>query len=145
MNFNKMKSRFYNLKYVILYTLIFFLFGSIIELYLIKHYEDVIQIIPIFCLGVSLGSLIILYFRVSKLTINLFKVSLSVISFVGLLGVILHLNSNFQFEKEMRPSSSTMDLFIESLSGALPALAPLNLVLLAMVGYSYVLTINQKR
>ena len=42
MNFNKMKSRFYNLKYVILYTLIFFLFGSIIELYLIKHYEDVI-------------------------------------------------------------------------------------------------------
>lgn len=144
MNFNKMKSRFYNLNYVILYTLIFFLFGSIIELYLIKHYEDVIQIIPIFCLGVSLGSLIILYFRVSKLTINLFKVSLSVISFVGLLGVILHLNSNFQFEKEMRPSSSTMDLFIESLSGALPALAPLNLVLLAMVGYSYVLTINQK-
>jgi hypothetical protein len=121
------------------------LFGSIIELYLIKHYEDVIQIIPIFCLGVSLGSLIILYFRVSKLTINLFKASLSVISFVGLLGVILHLNSNFQFEKEMRPSSSTMDLFIESLSGALPALAPLNLVLLAMVGYSYVLTINQKR
>lgn len=145
MNFNKIKSRFYNLKYVILYTLIFFLFGSIIELYLIKHYEDVIQIIPIFCLGVSLGSLIILYFRVSKLTINLFKASLSVISFVGLLGVILHLNSNFQFEKEMRPSSSTMDLFIESLSGALPALAPLNLVLLAMVGYSYVLTINQKR
>lgn len=144
MNFNKIKSRFYNLKYVILYTLIFFLFGSIIELYLIKHYEDVIQIIPIFCLGVSLGSLIILYFRVSKLTINLFKGSLSVISFVGLLGVILHLNSNFQFEKEMRPSSSTMDLFIESLSGALPALAPLNLVLLAMVGYSYVLTINQK-
>jgi hypothetical protein len=139
-----MKSRFYNLKYVILYTLIFFLFGSIIELYLIKHYEDVIQIIPIFCLGVSLGSLIILYFRVSKLTINLFKASLSVISFVGLLGVILHLNSNFQFEKEMRPSWSTMDLFIESLSGALPALAPLNLVLLAMVGYSYVLTINQK-
>jgi len=144
MNFNKIKSRFYNLKYVILYTLIFFLFGSIIELYLIKHYEDVIQIIPIFCLGVSLGSLIILYFRVSKLTINLFKASLSVISFVGLLGVILHLNSNFQFEKEMRPSSSTMNLFIESLSGALPALAPLNLVLLAMVGYSYVLTINQK-
>jgi len=144
MNFNKIKSRFYNLKYVILYTLIFFLFGSIIELYLIKHYEDVIQIIPIFCLGVSLGSLIILYFRVSKLTINLFKGSLSVISFVGLLGVILHLNSNFQFEKEMRPSSSTMNLFIESLSGALPALAPLNLVLLAMVGYSYVLTINQK-
>ena len=145
MNFNKIKARFYNLKYVILYTLIFFLFGSLIELYLIKHYEDIIQIIPIFCLGVSLGSLLILYFRVSKLTINLFKGSLSVISFVGLLGVILHLNSNFQFEKEMRPSSSTMDLFIESLSGALPALAPLNLVLLAMVGYSYVLTINQKR
>lgn len=145
MNFNKIKARFYNLKYVILYTLIFFLFGSLIELYLINHYEDTFQIIPIFCLGVSLGSLIILYFRVSKLTINLFKASLLVISFVGLLGVILHLNSNFQFEKEIKPSSSTMDLFIESLSGALPALAPLNLVLLAMVGYSYVLTINQKQ
>ena len=45
----------------------------------------------------------------------------------------------------MRPNSNSLDLFIESLSGALPALAPLNLVLLAMVGYSYLLTVNQNK
>tara|TARA_B100000925_G_scaffold198898_1_gene150649 strand:- start:408 stop:614 length:207 start_codon:yes stop_codon:yes gene_type:complete len=67
------------------------------------------------------------------------------ISLAGLMGVVLHLNSNYEFEKEMKPTSNSFDLFIESLSGALPALAPLNLVLLAMVGYSYILTINQNQ
>lgn len=145
MDYNKIKSRFYSLKYVILYTLIFFLLGSLTELYLIKHYEDTTQTIPIFCIGLSLASLIVLYFKVSKLTIILFKLSLFLISLVGLSGVFLHLNSNYEFEKEMRPNSNSLDLFIESLSGALPALAPLNLVLLAMVGYSYLLTIDQNK
>ncbi len=145
MDYNKIKSRFYSLKYVILYTLIFFLLGSLTELYLIKHYEDTTQTIPIFCIGLSLASLIVLFFKVSKLTIILFKLSLFVISLVGLSGVFLHLNSNYEFEKEMRPNSNSLDLFIESLSGALPALAPLNLVLLAMVGYSYLLTIDENK
>ena len=145
MDYNKIKSRFYSLKHVILYTLIFFLLGSLTELYLIKHYEDTTQTIPIFCIGLSLASLIMLYLKVSKLTIILFKLSLFVISLVGLSGVFFHLNSNYEFEKEMRPNSTSLDLFIESLSGALPALAPLNLVLLAMVGYSYLLTIDQNK
>ena len=145
MDYNKIKSKFYSLKYVILYTLIFFLLGSLTELYLIKHYEDTTQTIPIFCIGLSLASLIVLYFKVSKLTIILFKLSLFVIFLVGLSGVFLHLNSNYEFEKEMRPYSTSLDLFIESLSGAFPALAPLNLVLLAMVGYSYLLTIDQNK
>ena len=145
MDYNKIKNRFHSLKFVILYTLVFFLLGSLMELYLIKHYEDTIQIIPIFCIGISLTSLIILYFRVSKLTIILFKLSLFVISLAGLSGVFLHLNSNYEFEKEMNPTYNSLDLFIESLSGALPALAPLNLVLLAMVGYSYVLTLIKKK
>ena len=145
MDYNKIKSKFYSLKYVILYTLIFFLLGSLTELYLIKHYEDTTQTIPIFCIGLSLASLIMLYLKVSKLTIILFKLSLFVISLVGLSGVFFHLNSNYEFEKEMRPNSTSLDLFIESLSGALPALAPLNLVLLAMVGYSYLLTIDQNK
>ena len=145
MDYNKIKSRFYSLKHVILYTLIFFLLGSLTELYLIKHYEDTSQIIPIFCIGLSLTCLIILFFRVSKLTIILFKLSLFVISLAGFMGVVLHLNSNYEFEKEMRPNSNSLDLFIECLSGALPALAPLNLVLIAMVGYSYLLTVNQNK
>ena len=145
MDCNKIKFRFFSLKYVILYTLVFFLFGSLTELYLIKHYDDTSQIIPIFCIGLSLTCLIILFFRVSKLTIILFKLSLFMISLAGLMGVVFHLNSNYEFEKEMKPTSNSFDLFIESLSGALPALAPLNLVLLAMVGYSYILTINQNQ
>jgi hypothetical protein len=145
MDYNKIKSRFFSLNYFILYTLVFFLFGSLTELYLIKHYEDTTQIIPIFCIGLSLACLIILYFRVSKFTIVLFKLSLFAISLAGLMGVVLHLKSNYEFEKEMEPTSNTLDVFIESLSGALPALAPLNLVILAMVGYSYILIINQNQ
>ena len=61
------------------------------------------------------------------------------------MGVVLHLNSNYEFEKEMKPSSDSWVLFVESLSGALPALAPLNLVILSMVGYSYILILKQNQ
>lgn len=141
----KIKSRFYSVKYVILYTFLFFLFGSLIELYLIRHYEDLIQLIPILCIAVSLVSLFALFFRFSKHTIYAFKLSLLVNCFVGLLGFFFHLNSNYEFEKEMKPTSNYWNLFSESLSGALPALAPLNLVLLALVGYSYLLILNQNQ
>ena len=45
----------------------------------------------------------------------------------------------------MKPSSDSWVLFVESLSGALPALAPLNLVILSMVGYSYILILKQNQ
>ena len=55
----------------------------------------------------------------------------------GLYGVFLHLQANFQFEQEMTPTHTNWELFTESLSGAIPALAPGSLVAFSIIGYSY--------
>jgi len=38
-----------------------------------------------------------------------------------------------------------LELFLESISGAFPVLAPLSMVVLALIGYSYLILINQKQ
>ena len=50
-----------------------------------------------------------------------------------------------EFEKEISPGLDGMDLFMEMASGALPSLAPGSLILLSLIGYSYILLIKQKR
>lgn len=140
---DNIKSIPYRLKQLILVTLLFLILGSLMELYLIGHYEDAMQLIPIFCVGILLFNLIFLFFRVSKFTSNLFKVVLFTTLIVGIYGVYLHLDSNYQFESEIRPSKNYWELLKDSFSGALPTLAPLSLVVLSLVGYSYLIIINK--
>ena len=130
---------------LILIAIVFMSIGLSIELYLLKHYEGILQFIPIIC--VSLGlilSLILFKFRNSSIQI-LFHISLILMVASGLAGIFLHLKANYEFEKEIRPSINGMDLFMESLSGALPSLAPGSLILLALIGYSYTLLIKQQQ
>ena len=145
MNVRTLENKFNNLKNFIFCTLTFFLLGTLTELYLINHYTDIFQTIPIICIAISFFSFIVLIFKLTRFTLRLFKFSLLSNSLIGLLGVFFHLNSNYEFEKEMKPSSDSWGLFVESLSGALPALAPLNLVILSMVGYSYILILKQNQ
>tara|TARA_Y200000002_G_scaffold236603_1_gene195460 strand:+ start:491 stop:937 length:447 start_codon:yes stop_codon:yes gene_type:complete len=141
-NYN-FKSIPYKLKQLILVTFLFLTLGSLLELYLIGHYEDTMQLIPIFCVSISLFNLLLLFFKVSKFTTNLFKVVLCSTLIVGIYGVYLHLKSNYQFEYEIRPSKNYWVLLKNSFSGALPTLAPLSLVVLSLVGYSYLIIISK--
>ena len=76
---------------------------------------------------------------------NVFKLLLVITALSGIYGVFLHLRANYEFELEMKPTANNWDLFFESLSGALPALAPFSMVVLALIGYSYLILINQKQ
>ncbi len=58
------------------------------------------------------------------------------------MGFILHMKSNYEFELEMKPSEKSWNLILESFSGALPALAPFSLVVLSIIGYSYLTTLK---
>ena len=114
------------------------------ELYLLNHYEDTLQLIPLLSIGLSLILLLVLLFNSSRLNIKLFKASLLITALSGLYGSYLHLESNYEFELEMKPTAGSWDLFVESLSGAIPALAPGSLIALALIGYSYTLLLNKK-
>jgi len=126
-------------------TFVFMLLGVGLELYLLNHFEDTLQRIPLFCIGSALLILAILLFKRSALLLTLFNIVLCCTALSGIYGTFLHLKANYEFELEMKPTASSWDLFVESLSGALPALAPGSMIVLALIGYSYTLLLKQKQ
>ena len=141
---NKTTSERIRLKQVLVLALLFMMIGTLLELYLLEHYEDTWQLIPVLCIGVALVNLCVLFYRRSQAAIHLFKLVLVLTTFSGVYGVYLHLQSNFEFEQDMKPTATNFELITESLSGALPTLAPMSLVVLACIGYSYLILIQQQ-
>ncbi|WP_115463068.1 hypothetical protein [Winogradskyella aurantiaca] len=131
-------------KKIVLTALLFITFGTVLELYLLDHYEDTKQLIPIICIGAMLLLMMVLAFRPSNVISKLFQFMLLITAFSGIYGTYLHLMANYEFELEMTPSASGWTLFKESLSGALPALAPGSMVILALIGYVYITLLKQQ-
>ena len=139
------KNERFGVKTTIMVALLFMLLGTATELYLLEHFEDTLQLIPLLCIGISLLLLGLFYvWRVPILRTSL-TVVLILTGLSGVYGTFLHLRTNYEFELEMTPGAEGWDLFKESLSGALPALAPLSMVVLALIGYSYLLLIKQEK
>jgi hypothetical protein len=107
--------------------------GTGVDLFLLGHYEDWTQWIPLtllICgLGVSVWTLIAqrqrsqLWFRWTGITY----------AAGGLLGIFLHLKGNREFELEMYPDLGGAKLIAEALTGATPALAPGTMVQLGLL------------
>jgi hypothetical protein len=133
------------LKQVITVTLLFMMVGTLLELYLLEHYEGVWQFIPLICIGASLLTMVSLLFFSTTVLIFLYQILLGATALSGFVGIFFHLRANFEFEQEMKPTAENWDLLVESFSGALPALAPASMVVLALIGYSYLLLIKQKK
>ena len=118
--------------------------GILMELYLLGHYEDTQQLIPIFCIAAAMLLVFVLFFKQTRLTLGTLKLILGLTALSGVYGMYLHMQANFEFEQEMAPGAKPWDLFIESLSGALPALAPASMIVLALIGYSYILLLKPR-
>ena len=130
---------------VILVALLFMMAGTVTELYLLDHYEDTLQLIPLLCIGASVLTLFILFFQRTKWTMGFFNLVLGLTALSGVYGAFLHLQANYEFELEMKPGAKGWELFIESLSGALPSLAPGSMIVLALIGYSYLILLKQQQ
>lgn len=104
--------------------------GLISELLLINHYESFWQFIPLLSLGLGLISLAMKTW--SLLLVKIFYL-LTILS--GVLGVILHLKNNWEFELEMYPRIEMSALIYKSFTGAIPALAPATLIPIGLMGF----------
>ncbi len=126
-------------------ALLFMSVGIALELYLLDHYEDALQLIPILCISCSLLVVVMLWFSRSHLLLLIFKCLLVLSVGSGLYGTFLHLKANYEFESEMNSKADFSELLVESFSGALPALAPGSMILFALIGYAYLIIIKQKQ
>lgn len=107
------------------------------ELLLIGHFEDWPQMIPLVLIVVGLGTGL-WYARVpTPSSDRVFSLSLAVMFASGLAGQVLHYRGNMEFELESDPAITGWNLFVASMTGATPALAPGTMALLAVIGYAW--------
>jgi len=66
MQSKKVTSEKVRVKQVIVLALLFMMMGTLLELYLLEHYEDTFQLIPVLCIAFSLTNLIILLFKIKN-------------------------------------------------------------------------------
>lgn len=122
---------------IILIILLVGMVGILIELLLLEHFEDALQLLPLALLGLGLVSVVWharsphrTSTRAVRATMVLFLVS-------GVLGVFLHYRGNVEFERERRPQAGAWALFREAMMGATPALAPGAMIQLGLLGLLY--------
>lgn len=123
---------------------LFMALGTAIELYLLDHYEDFWQIIPLVIFFLSVIVFALLHFFRKTALRSLFVILLVLSALSGLLGLYFHLNANLEFESELHPTQTFADNLLAAFSGALPALAPASMIVFALIGYIYYLHINKQ-
>jgi hypothetical protein len=112
--------------------------GISAELFLLAHYEDITQWIPI-----ALGMITIVLSGVVVLTpnrgsIRLFQAVMVLMIVSGIVGMYLHLRANMEFQLEMDATLTGFALFRKSIvAKAPPALAPGAMMQLGLIGLAY--------
>ncbi len=125
------------LRGLLLAVLLYGILGMLAELYLLEHYEEWWQLVPLLLLGVAVPAIALCWARPSPATLRALQGLMLVFVMAGALGVYQHYTGNAEFELEMYPSRAGFELFWESLKGATPALAPASLSWLGLIGLAY--------
>lgn len=113
--------------------------GTGAELLLMDHTEDLVQQIPLLLIGLSLTTLGWYWLGKSAGSLQFLRLLMVLSIMSGAIGSLLHYRGNVEFEIEMTPGLTGVDLFREAMTGATPALAPGTMVLLGGLGLLFTL------
>lgn len=131
---------------VILIILLVGMVGIVIELLLLEHFEDTLQLVPLGLLGVGVISLLWHARSPHRTSTRALRTIMVLFLVSGVLGVFLHYRGNVEFERERRPDAGGWTLFREAMMGATPALAPGSMIQLGLLGLLYgVLPVGRRR
>jgi hypothetical protein len=108
--------------------------GTLAELLLLEHVEEIYQLIPVILLGVVVVATAVLWLKPSRGVITMFRVVMALCMVSALVGIYLHYQANVEFVLERHPKMTGWTLTKEAATGAMPALAPGTMAQLALVG-----------
>ncbi len=108
--------------------------GTGAELVLLGHWEGFWQWAPLALFLTALPSAGWLFAAPSAASARAFQGLMVVFVASGLVGQWLHFKGNVEFELEMYPSRSGLELAWEALGGATPSLAPGTMSILGLLG-----------
>lgn len=112
--------------------------GTAVELLLLKHDEDWIQLIPLVLLAAGLVAVIAHVVRPSARTAGAIQVTMAAFVAAGVAGLYFHYRANVEFQLESDPSLAGRALLMKALQAKTPpALAPGVMVQLGLLGLAY--------
>jgi hypothetical protein len=112
--------------------------GMLLELLLIGHYEDANQQIPLALGAAALA--IVAWVSVAPRLVAIRALQFVMLAFIGagVIGITLHFNANAEFQRDIDPSISALELVRKVVAAtAPPALSPGFMVQLGLLGLVY--------
>jgi hypothetical protein len=109
--------------------------GMTVELWLVGHFADSNQLIPMVIAGIGLLSTAAVVVRPGALTLRVLQFTMLCYVGTGVIGMSLHYQANVALQREEDPTLTGRALFWKAVhSPAPPALSPGILVQLALLG-----------
>ena len=100
------------------------LVGAVAELWLVEHMEDPVQLLPFVLCGLGAAVAVVALLWPRRTALWALRVVMLLVAAGSLLGIYLHVESNFGLERELYPDRPAGQLLLGALGGANPLLAP---------------------
>ena len=98
--------------------------GTVVELLLVGHAEDPIQITPYALCGLGLLTVAAVWLRPSRWTVRVLRMTMTVVACGSLVGMAQHVSGNLELGRETQPNADATRLLMAALTGGSPILAP---------------------
>jgi len=122
-------------KFLLLLAILLFA-GAVVELWLVGHTEDWLQLIPFVLAIVGILAVFPVLARPGKTAIQVMRIWMAIVLLGTLFGVYQHIAGNIAFEREVDPKATTSQLAWQGLGGGNPLLAPGILAIAALLAWA---------
>jgi hypothetical protein len=129
---------------ILLVTVILSMIGVEAELFLLDHVKALLQLIPVFLLGLGLGSIVAYGFSPSGRSLRILRGTMALCIASGVLGVFVHLAFSASEATRKDKNLYGMRLFRAALTGVAPPFAPGAMIQIGLIGLAYTYTKQPK-
>jgi len=130
----------------ILAVLLLGLAGTVVELVLLSHFEQPVQMIPVALIVLSIVALAWHFLRRDALSLKVLMLIMALFIVAGFAGFVAHFHGSAEFALELDPDIGGWDLFMKVLHAkAPPLLAPGMMLQLGLLGFAFALTDQRYR
>jgi len=125
----------------ILVVILLGVIGTLIELVLLEHYEEPVQYVPLVLLVAALVVVAWLTMSYGPASLRTMQIVMALYVLAGFAGFVAHFVGSAEYQLELDPDMSTMDLLEKIFHAkAPPLLAPGMMLQLGLLGLAYVYT-----
>jgi hypothetical protein len=112
------------LRRILLALAAFGVIGTLVELVLTGHYQELAQWPPLILLVLTGLGIIVITTKPTSRTLQFFRWLMVIVTLSSLVGIYFHLHGNMEFRAETNPDLTGFALFWKAIRGGIPLLAP---------------------